>query len=331
MRGLFEDKGHTVKRRDLLGLATVCALGVSLFSGCGAPARVEIVYERPAGCELPPGIRRIVFAGLSRKTVRDARWADLATEKLTARLDEYNKQYRRYELRDRRAAIADAPAAVRLGRLAGADAVIYGSVTVMTRDETGVRQITEAASGSAGASTEQHTRRCCLANITVNVTDVNTGETLMAWSFSADYDSHEDGKREFGIGGTGCADDDVAPAELVLERLIAHAVEKFAARIIPRRDVVTETLQKVRSASARRGNKLAADGDYAAALAEYAQGVESQPADHGALFNAGLMCEVLKDLDGAEEFYAGALGIEDKPNYAAALSRVRSESAKDGE
>ena len=71
-----------------------------------------------------------------------------------------------------------------------------------------------------------------------------------------------------------------------------------------------------------QGRQLAADGQYAQALAAFERAVDAEPTDHCAMFNAGVICEILKKTDLAAAYYGRALELIDDPTYRQAYERV---------
>ena len=89
--------------------------------------------------------------------------------------------------------------------------------------------------------------------------------------------------------------------------------------------MVRVELEKGKSEHIETGNTLAATGEYKEALDCYLSGIQAEPDDHGAMFNAGAMYEAMGNLAKAEEYYDRAFQTDKKkaPKYARARRRAR--------
>jgi predicted TPR repeat methyltransferase len=93
--------------------------------------------------------------------------------------------------------------------------------------------------------------------------------------------------------------------------------------------VVRERLAKGKSDAVDTGNKLAEASDYKGALEVYLQAIKEKPDDHGAMFNAGLMCEAAGDLKQAQDYYDRAFRLKPEEQYIRARQRVRTEAVRE--
>jgi tetratricopeptide (TPR) repeat protein len=89
--------------------------------------------------------------------------------------------------------------------------------------------------------------------------------------------------------------------------------------------MVTEKMETGASKIVETGNKLARAGDYDEALECYTRALQTNPDDHGAMFNAGLIHEAKGELAAAEQYYSRAFAIKDREKYVLARARVRTE------
>ncbi|HUS47467.1 MAG TPA: tetratricopeptide repeat protein, partial [Phycisphaerae bacterium] len=222
-------------------------------------------------------------------------------------------------------AISDASAAAKIGKLANVHAIIYGSVHVAARRERGTK--TEPDLLRRTMRTVSYTREYSVVNVNFTMDDINTGRTLAAHAAKGEYDSQADQKlgaagvgKKLGFGGG-----ELPPLDSVTDRLIAEGVEQFLAKIGPHSVRFVEKLEKGKTDRVKEGNEFAAAKEYADALKRYEQGIEERPDDHGAMFNAALMCEAMGDLEKAEGYYDRALGLKVTEKYVSARKRVRSE------
>ncbi len=329
-----------MKTLTYLSILGGLAFSAAWIAGCGPEKAIEIRYERPAEYQISPQVRRVGIAEFGGQSSRDRQWSQIASDRLAAALDVYNRKYNRYELVDRKRlkailderdlqiAISDSASADTAGKLAKVDAMIYGSVKVTARDDRGTRTVFNPLSRSM--KTVTYTKRYCLGAVNFTMDDVKTGKTLATVATTHEYDSEKDKKSgAAGIGrAMGFGGDDLPPTDQVISRLIDECVREFLSKVCPHEVVVTEKLQSGKSKIVSTGNKLAVAGDYEEALDCYQQALGQRPDDHGAAFNAGLMHEALGRGKKAEEFYDMAFRIKPSEKYVFARKRVRVEGAK---
>jgi tetratricopeptide (TPR) repeat protein len=315
----------------------VTVLGVGLV-GCGPEYRVELRYDRPAAYDIPERIRSLGIAQFGGKSPEDVEWGNIASDRLASQLDEYNKQYHRYQLVDRKrlaaildeqdlqAAIVDSAKAVQAGKIAHVDAMIYGTMNVTTRDEPYTQTVVDPFRRT---TKEVHRiKRYVMAAVNFTIDDVETSKTLATVSVVREYDSEKD--KSGGRGAAlakmmGMGGEKLPPTDKILSGLIDECVEAFVAKISPHQVVVSEKLGKGKSDSVKTANKMAVAGDYAEALEIYLAAVKTNPDDHEALFNAGVMCEALGRFADAEQDYDRAFKLKPQDQYIAARKRVRVE------
>jgi tetratricopeptide (TPR) repeat protein len=331
-------------RSCLIALSVGVLLTVT--AGCQTTDKVELRYDRPAQYDVPANIRAVGIAEFGGKTLADRKWGDIASDRLAGQLDTYNNKYHRYQLVDRKrlkavldeqdlqSAFSDSSQAVKAGKIAKVDGMIYGSATVIVRDEQATRTSFNPLTKSSKEVT--YIRRYVMTAINFTFDDVATGKTLASVPTTRDYDSDKQKDKDsgsgglagitkmVGIGGSNSAE----PAEKVALRLIDECVQEFLAKIGPHEVVVTEPLGKGKDEAVRTGNKLAMAKEYAEALEAYDAAIRAHGDDHEAIFNSGVMYEALGKLDKAEEMYDRAFKLKPQKQYVQARKRVRQELAK---
>ena len=328
---------HTTRLLAVAGLV----LGCVLLAGCGSKYAVELRYDKPAKYMIPPRIKRLAVAEFGGQSRQDRQWGEIASDRLASELDRFNRKYKRYELLERarlkaildqhdlEAAIMDPAAAGKAGKLAKADAMIYGNVKVSFRDERATR--TGMDLRTMRPKTVRYTKRYCMAAVTFTMADINTGKIIATESLTREYDSDEDKKKskDESVGRMlGFGDDKLPPTDQITSQLIEQCVAEFISMISPHEVVVVEKLAKGKSKLVDTGNKHAVAGEYTEALDYYVSAAEANPDDHGAVFNTGVMHEALGRLKKAESYYDRARKIEPKEQYIFARRRVRTEGGE---
>jgi tetratricopeptide (TPR) repeat protein len=302
--------------------------------GCGEEGKetIRVVYERQAQREVPQGIHQLAVNEFSGDSMGSERWGQVASDKLLSSLEQSNRKSHRFVLvdrmglkkildeRDLQTAFSDPEkAAKHAGQLKVVDAIIYGDVLASHEKVLASKMKLDIASQSMRSV--EYYKLCCQVIVKFTMVDVTNGSTLATMSTTENYDSDKDSKQSTfaKILGKESADS----YHEVLGVLTDKAVAKFVAYISPQEESVDVRLASVKSKAGRRGNTLAGAGDYDGALKDYIAATQEQPDDDGAMFNAGLMCEVKHDMDNAAKFYERAFHARDDARYAEALARVR--------
>jgi tetratricopeptide (TPR) repeat protein len=325
-----------------LGLMTLSGgMVLVALAGCDPTQTVQLRYDRPAQFEIGPSIRTLGIAEFGGKTTDDRRWGDIASDRLAAELDTYNKKFQRYQLVDRKrlkavldeqdlqAAFSDSAKAVEAGKIAHVDAMIYGSVTVSTRDEQATRTVLDPLQRTT--KTVTYTKRYVMAAVNFTIDSIQTSKTLATVATMREFDSEKqstDGGVQSMVKALGFGGDKLPPTDQLLSHLIDECVLEFVAKISPHQVTVTERLRPGKSQAVRTGNTLAAAGDYAEALQAYESAIAENPADHEAVFDAGVMQEAVGKLDQAEKYYDRAFKLRPELQYVQARKRVRLESGQ---
>lgn len=316
----------------------ICVLSASMLAGCEPKHVVELRYDRPAAYEIDSSVRSLGIAEFGGTTAADRKWGNIASDRLAARLDEYNRKYDRYQLVDRKrlkaildeqdlqAAFSDSSEAIQAGKIAHVDAMIYGSVTVVTRDEPGTRTVFDPLRRTT--KQVRYTKRYVMASVNFTIDDVRSGHTLATVSTMKEYDSEKDDS-EGGKAVTkamGFSSGQPPPSDQLLSHLIDECVQEFVEKISPHEVTATEELRKGKTEAVKTGNKLAAAEDYSDAMEMYLAAIEQKPDDHEAVFNAGVVCEAMERLEQAYEYYDRAFKLKPEEQYIMARKRVRTET-----
>lgn len=317
----------------------IAAGALATLVGCaGRP--ITIIHDLPAEYPIPEDVRTIAIAAFGGATAQDRQFGGIVADLLVWQLEATNDQHSRYQLVDRKRLqelldqrglqlrISDTATAAEAGRIAEVDAVIYGSVSVLARD----RQVSRAGPDRASDRPERihYTRRYCTVSVNFTVDQVSTPMTLAAVTLSSQYDSPKDDQGQQIGRALGFWGDDLPSANQIHGWLIDACVKQFIRKISPRSVSETVELERGRSRTARKGNKLARAGDYDKALDCYVRAMEADGHDDGAAFNAGVMCEARGDSRQAEQYYSRAFALNDKEKYLLARDRVGQESEQKG-
>ncbi|HOD81532.1 MAG: Curli production assembly/transport component CsgG [Planctomycetes bacterium ADurb.Bin126] len=330
---------RNVAQWSLIGAVLACGL----LAGCGdSGVAIQIAYDRPAMYPIPQDVKRLAVAEFGGRGPADKRWGDYAADRLTGLLDVLNKQYRRYELVDRkrlkaimdeRAAqmmlVSDPDSAQKVGKIAKVDAMIYGNVSVLARDERAFKQVYDFQTKQN--KMVPYLKRYAQAAVNFTMNDVQTTKTLATVTISREWDSEKQkksGMEAFAAAfGGGVTNQNLPPTEQLLNQLVDECVSEIVSRISPHPVVFTEKLGKGKSDLVSTANKLAKANEFREALELYKQGAEVKPDDVDAVFNAGVMLEAMGNRQEAEAMYDRAFKMKPKEQYVMARRRVRVEKS----
>ena len=329
-----------MSRSLILGMAltTVSLLAI----GCGEKYVVNLQYTRPAEYTLPEDVRRVAVTEFSGSDQRDRRWGQRAADRLVAKLDEYGRQLHGYEIVDRNAVdkilkerdlqlfAGDAAAAQKIGQIARADALIYGTADVSSERVT---KTVPRLSLSGRAEREQVEVLTATATLSFQMVRVRDGQSLaptqVTRKYPDDVKKDDGGNLGFVRGMVGGGGDDGVSDEQVMADLVDLCVDAFVARISPHRVSVEAPLEKGKEKDlVERGNQMAVRGDYKDALDLYLQALDLKGDDHGTLYNAAVMYEALGQFDQALQHYNRAYALKAQDKYLDGRNRVREEALR---
>lgn len=316
-------------------LSVALATAVPVLTGCGSDVEIELSYVRPAKVQIPERVKRVAVGQFSGISTEDHRWAEATAEKLWSELDQWNREFKRYQLVDRNnlakilreqdIKIMNSDTAVQMGKLANVQAMIYGNVRVSARDDHGTKTYFDVFSQTM--KTKPYTKRYCQVSVGMTMTDVDTATSFYSKEITRGFDSEKDGGSSGAGAFFGFSSDTPPPIDQTINQLVEQVVAEFCQQISPHREVVRVPLEKGKTKSVAMGNKLAKVKEYGEALEKYKAGMAEAPEDDGAVFNAGAMYEALLDFENAFQCYDKAFKMNpDKNEYVEARRRVRQES-----
>ncbi len=116
----------------------------------------------------------------------------------------------------------------------------------------------------------------------------------------------------------------------VLTDLLDACTRDIVVMLAPHREFTTASLStpyfSTGSSEVRRGNTLAANGDWQGAARCWEGALETNPENHAAMHNLAVAREAQHDYRGAQELLSDALKIKNAGLYAKSLKRVSGES-----
>ncbi len=293
---LLVREGQSMKLCAKLCLGSALIAAIFVAGGCAISQNVITIKNiRVAEYPVSLEIKNLTVVRFGPASEEEAKWARLVPAKIVSRLQE-TKRYKFSKSRQLRTAescvptevVKDSEGARTIGRRAGADAVIYGYMTVNTYEPSNNRG-----------------RRYCRVELGVTMVEVASGRTIIVLTTSKGH--------ELNVGES---------MDGAIERLIDGRVDDFVRQISDRRVEFTVEMEDGRDTIVKMGNKLAEDGKYTEALSCYETAIRMLPTDHGAIFNAGVMYEAMGDLKQARRMYDRSARVEPKKKYTDAFRRV---------
>jgi tetratricopeptide (TPR) repeat protein len=302
---------------------------------------VDLRYDLPAEMPLSQNIEQLAVAEFEGPTSSDTRWGQRVADKVVSTISDFNRSQRRFRVVDRRRletirkerdiqlAMGDPAAAARIGKIAEADAVIYGTCNVASEVDT---QEQARLDPRTGRTTYQQVK-VMTASVVVNfqMVRVSDGQTILAREEKASYDSRDQEDDDNGalgkissVMGFGGSGDKAPSSEQVIEDLLGRCVNDFVSVFSPHTVRVTVSLEKGKEKDlVERGNKLASRGSYQEALDLYEEAIRLEPDDHETLFNAAVMHEALGDYAQAARIYDQAFAKKSQTKYLDGRQRAQ--------
>ncbi len=300
---------------------------VFVAAGCGEKGEITLRYNSPAFYDIPADVKKVAIVQFGAKSDTEEKWGEIASDKLASELDEANKQFDRYQLVDRKRvsaimaerdfqqSIVDTDEAVKFGRIAKVDAMIYG--TVYVSEEVQKKKVTVPT--PYGSMEVPSTTYLATAAINFSMVDVQTSKTIASVTVTRKYDSKNKEDKDFYKRYKN-------NLTAITIRLVEECCEEFIGKISPHQVEVREKLYGTRTKSSQQGNKFAKAGEYADAIDMYRAGLEEKPDDWETIFNMGLCHEALGQFGQAVDCYDRALKHEVKQNIIEARKRVREQA-----
>lgn len=301
-----------------------------LLPGCGEEkAEISIRYDRPALYNVSKSIRKVAVVEFGAQSGTEKKWGEIATDKLTSVMDAYNQKYHRYEIIDRKRisalmderdfqmSIADTDQAVKFGKIANVDAMIYGSVYIIQNVE-----VTKTPIKFSDVTIPITTRRYqATAEINFTMDDIQTSKTICSVTVMRKYDSkNKEDKKKYKKYEKNLS--------AITTLMIQECVEEFIAKVSPHQVFVKVRLEKGKSPLTAEGNKFAKEQEYADAIDLYRGALNDQPDDYGAMFNMGLCYEALAQMSKAYDAYSRAVKLHPESKFIRARRRVRMANGK---
>ena len=303
---------------------------ITLFStGCKDKGKEIIIsYNRPPQYEVPSEVRKIAIVQFGAKSGTEEKWGEIASDCLAHAMDEYNKKFHRYILVDRKRvaaimderdfqmSIADTNQAVKFGKIANVDAMIYGTVYVTQQEKESVMNVSVPYGGSIPIKSMH---RLSTAAVTFAMDDVQTSKTVCTVTITRKYDS-KDGKDKKKYKKYS------KNLNAITQEMINECVREFLGKVSPHEVTVSVTLEAGESKAVKDGNKFASEREYKDAIEMYQAALQEKPNDYGAMYNTGVCYEAMGMLKEAEQYYNMALKHKKESEFIRARRRVRVES-----
>ena len=317
-----------------------CAIGVlscaSVFFAIGCETKpISITYNRPAQYAIPSNVKRVAIVRFAGKGRTERKYGEIASDHLASALNAYNQKFHRFVLIDRKRvsalmderdfqlSISGTDEAVKVGRIANVDAMIYGTVYVVARDEKLKKKYYDY--NSQTTKTRWYTRRSAQVSVNFTMDDIHSTRTLCSVTISKAYDSDKAQSKWAAVMG---ADAKLQPSDYIVDQLIQMCINEFLPKISPYQITVKIRFEHGKSNFVKEGNKFALEREFPDALEFYRKGMAEKPDDDGAVFNIGACYEAMGRLDEAREYYDKAVKMKASKKYIKARRRVRLESKR---
>jgi tetratricopeptide (TPR) repeat protein len=328
-------------RLNSIATLAVCALALC---SCGTP-EIKITYTRPPERKIPDSIKVLGIAPI--EVPEGAAVEPGSGERIEGLIEDAIGQNGKYRLinrsqlkalmAERQIKVADfAEGGQKDLQLKEVQALIIGSVS---------KAIVEEGYGPLKAMviTVQHVpgtpfarRRPVIMevpngryltaemSITIKMIDTTTGETYASKNFSESYDSRN--AEEFKGQRLATPSEKLPAKGQMFEDLLGSCIQRFLNQICP--FTVTRTVRLIsRGDFSEKGIKMATRNLIEDAVAQFDLAIQNeQPNDH-ALYDKGVMLEILGRFDEAYAAFKQAYIIEEDDLYLDAMQRMKEEKA----
>jgi tetratricopeptide (TPR) repeat protein len=342
-----DDKGKKKNRKDYISFSFV---------------------EQPV-VGLPQGLTAIAFIPFSQAvddkegifSAREKKWGDEITAAIAQRMQEVSRQFKiPLSLADREAVaaimkekdLADAGItqenkALQLGKLAKAQAICFGRMTIDVRKEEGVTKtlrptfsqsevvtfhrnpyrphrgyVTRQPVSQMGLQAEpvRQIRRTITLSATVKLVSTATGKSIVTFNRR----TMEVAERKPGFFmGEDAQEIQLRPEDETIERLFNQLVDEFIGQLLPHEVHVEVKIAKPKAKLAKTALKFLQTGDLEKATDLFEESLRTKPDDHAAMYDLGVAYECSGQPQKALKNYECAFRIKDNNLYFDAAQRLR--------
>jgi len=324
----------------LIGLMLLWAAGL-VWAKEKPAGFIVLKYTRPAKYDIPEKIKAIGVADFVGQSGGDRQWSDIATDALVAELQKTNAEFNRFRLVDRKhikgvlaeqdlaaAGVVDAAGAAKMGKIVGAQAMIFGRVHCTHRVVRGrkkkVNLLGSAFSRRPRMKSVATARLQATASVNFTMVDTTTGAVLASHLALREYKPDHKDKGVGALFGSDVDETKLGDPNFVLPELLKICVREIIGQITEHQIEVKVPLAKSKKPkSAKKGLALALVGQYDMAREAFEQAVKQRAKDAKIWYNLGVMAEAHGDLKKALNCYTEALDRKVDPMYTSAIARVK--------
>ncbi len=330
---------------------------------------ISFTFVEPPVVGIPQGLTSIAFIPFSQAvddkdgifSAREKRWGDEITAAIAQRMQEVSRQFKiPLTLADREAVaaimkekdLADAGItqenkALQLGKLAKAQAICFGRMTIDVHKEEGVSKtlrptfsqselitvhrnpyrphrgyITRQPVNQMGLQTEpvRQIRRTITLSATVKLVSTATGKSIVTFNRR----TMEVAERKPGFFmGEDAQEIQLRPEDETIERLFNQLVDEFIGQLLPHEVRVEVKIAKPKAKLAKTALKFLQTGDLEKAIDLFEEALKTKPDDHAALYDLGVAYECSGQPQKALKNYELAFRFKDNNLYFEAAQRLR--------
>lgn len=333
----------TMGRAHAAGTAlVVIALFVGGCKGAREKTVVQLHYRLAPAKQLPPGMKTLAVLPAETKDKADSKWSELGSNMVHGLLvqsnDTFNRGLRFTDRADMKkvldekdlalSGIADGSMASAAAKVLAADGLVCTRISVNVEAHRGKTRTITLGSLSGLAHGRPNFRTKTVEKVKRNITvqcvfkllDARTGR---AWiTHVGDTLNREDVGQPDPFFGSDKTEADLTPTDQVIGQLVERETRLFVRQIMPSEVTVEVELKSDGDETSGKAVKLAAAGEYHAALDLFEQALQESPDSDRSAFGAGLMYERLGQYDQAVAYYKKAILIEPEAKYVVARKRV---------
>jgi len=330
---------------------------------------IQISFVEEAIVGMPQGLKSIAFIPFSQAvedkegvfSAREKKMGDEITAAVAQRMQEVSRQFniplnivdresvaaimKEKDLAD--AGLTQETKALELGKLANAQAICFGRMSIDVRKEEGVsktfrptfssgervtvhrdpyhprrRIVTREPTIDAGLQAEpvRQIRRTITVSATVKLVSIATGKSIV--TFNRRVMDTTERKPSFFMG-EDAQEIQLRPEDEVIERLFNQLVDEFVAQLLPHEVRFEVKVAGPKGKLAKTAVKFLQAGNAEKAAELLRESLESKPDDHAAHYDLGIAYEIQGKFKESVACYERAYSLKDNALYLEGIERVK--------
>ena len=322
-------------------------LMVVVTTGCQKKeqATVLIRYDFKPTKGLPPGMKSLAVLPMEAKGENEAKWQEMATEMMHARIvranqqnnlglkiaDRKNVQAVNQEKEAMRAGLVEMDQAQEAAKLIKVQGLIMGRCIIKVEVHEGQKRTVSSVGavagryfggGSVGTDKSKSISRNVTVQVTFRLLDAANGKDWFTWSPKKPF-MVSDKKKPGPFFGSDQTEADLDPRDQLVGMCVEEAVTEFLSYLMPCDYEFKLDIESSTDKNCVMGVKLIRGEDFEGAVDSFKAALAENPEDDRAAFNLGVVYEIMGKHEDALRAYKKACVLKNEPEYTEARDRVK--------